>query len=365
MKILLTGTRAPVTRDLAAAFAARGHEVHGADSLAAASTTRTLNSFTLHAPPAQRFDAFARDAQALVDRLQPDLILPLCEDIFYWTKASQGWPLFAPDLKALIQLHSKFEFVVLADCLGLPVPQTRRLSPGEDAEPGDWVYKPEYSRFGRRLVIQPRQAQALARDPKNPWLRQAWIPGEDVCFHAIARDGALRAFAAYRSSWRTRGGASYYFDPLEPELAQRLEAMAARLAAALNLTGQFACDLRHDPDGRLWLIECNPRATSGLHLLAHDPGALSDAFTGGGDSILRSDGRATCIGPAMWLYGLRPGRYRPWRTDLRRARNVFAGVTCAAVLDTMGFSLRAALAGRNLQDFLTADMECNRDLTCT
>ncbi|EGF91701.1 ATP-grasp domain protein [Asticcacaulis biprosthecium C19] len=365
MKILLSGTRAPVTRDLVRAFAACSHEVHGADSLATASTARELNSFTRLAPPAQNFAGFARDAQALVARLKPDLIVPLCEDIFWWAKAAQGWPLFAPDLKSLMQLHSKFDFVVLADCLGLPVPETRRLGPADRATPGDWVYKPEFSRFGRRVVIRPQQAPPLAHDPKNPWLQQAWIAGEDVCFHAVAHGGRLGAFAAYRSSWRTKGGASYYFDPVETELSRALEAMAVRLAASLNLTAQLACDLRRDKDGRLWLIECNPRATSGLHLMAHDPAALSAAFTGGGDATLRSDGQAACVGPAMWFYGLRTNRLASWRMDIGRARDVFRGVAGAAVSDTLGFSVRAALAGQDLQDFLTADMACDRDLTCS
>ena len=163
--------------------------------------------------------------------------------------------------------------------------------------------------------------------------------------------------------WRTTGGASYYFDPVEPELAIELERIATTLAQ--GVTGQFACDLRRDPDGRLWLIECNPRATSGLHLLVHDPEALCAAFTGAGDGVLWTDGQAACIGPAMWFYGLHPARYRQWRSDRARARDGLDGVAWTAALDTARFMMRATLAGQGLQAFLTADFECNRDLTCT
>ncbi|WP_031235836.1 ATP-grasp domain-containing protein [Asticcacaulis sp. AC402] len=365
MKILLTGTRAPVTRDLASAFTACGHEVHGIDSLAAASTSRALASFTLCAAPARCFDAFARQAEAIVDQLKPDLIVPLCEDIFYWAKASHGWPLFAPGLKPLMRLHSKMAFIDQAQALGLSVPKTRRVKPDEGATPGDWVYKPEFSRFGTHTVIRPKRDQALAHDPANPWLQQAWIAGEDLSFHAIAKDGRVRAFAAYRSDWRTDGGASYYFDPVEGVLANKLETIATTLAGALNLTGQFACDLRRDGDGGLWLIECNPRATSGLHLLVHDPQALCAAFTGTGDGVVHSNGLAACIGAAMWFYGLGQGRLRQWQGDRARARDVLDGVAWTAALDTAGFMTRAALCGQSLQAFLTADFECNRDLTCT
>lgn len=366
MKILLTGTRSPVTRDLALAFAACGHQVHGIDSVDGSVARPVLDSFTRCAAPVQQFDRFADDARTVVDRLKPDLIIPLCEDIFHWRRASTpDWPLFAPDMSVLMRLHSKFAFIGLAQSLGLPAPETQRLD-GPTARPEAWVFKPEFSRFGVSVRIKPRQAPQEA-PPGNPWLRQDWIDGEDLSAHAIAHDGQLHALAVYRSAWRAKGGASYHADPVEPEIAQAVEAMMAALVSALNLNGQLGCDLRRARDGQLWLIECNPRATSGLHLLAHDPEGLSVAFTGGGTGVLRARAPA-CLGPAMWLYGLpraiATGRLGQWRHDLERSRDVLAGRGWAATTDAMAFSARAMLQGQSLEAAMTADIACDWDLTC-
>ncbi len=370
MKILLTGTRAPVALDLARAFRACGHAVHGADTWPVAVMKGDLDSFTAVAAPRLRPDAFARDAEALVTRLAPDLIIPLCEDIFYWARLAgpQGWPVFAPDLATLMRLHSKFVFVEMAQSLGLSAPKTQRLQSDSQIKNTDRsVFKPEYSRFGSRVLIAPK-APKLPHDPANPWLQQTLVPGEDICFHAVARKGQIRAFSAYRSAWRTSGGASYYIDPVEENLDQQLIIIAAMLTQSLDLTGQIACDLRLDPDGHLWLIECNPRATSGLHLLAHDPERLAAAFLVDDGDTLLTDGRAACIGPAMilsgWPRAVHEGRLGQWRRDMARTRDVFAGTGSRAYTGAAVLILRAALAGQSLSNFLTADIECNRDLTC-
>lgn len=371
MNILLTGTRAPVALDLARAFAACGHTVHGVDSLRSAVTGGMLASFTLCASPRRTPDAFAGDAEAVVDRLRPDLIVPLCEEVFYWAQLAgpKGWPLFAPDLATLMRLHSKFAFVELARSLGLDAPETKRLQGDSVIQNTDRsVFKPEFSRFGARLMIRPDRPPS-DHDPANPWLQQAYIPGEDVCLYAIARNGRLRAFSAYRSAWRTRGRASYYFEPITGDLNQQLMNIASRITGALRLTGQIACDLRLDNDGRPWLIECNPRATSGLHLLAHDPQALVAAFVDDDGDLLEAAPQPACVGPAMIVSGLpralRQRRLRHWQADLSRARDVMTGVRWRAFAGAIGLMARAALAGQDLQTFLTADMECNRDLTCS
>ncbi|MBW8882998.1 MAG: ATP-grasp domain-containing protein, partial [Asticcacaulis sp.] len=225
----------------------------------------------------QQAQEFARDVTKINIDLRPALIIPLCEEVFHLAGIS-GLPLFAPDRDTLLRLHSKLDFIGWAKSLGLDVPETRRAT-ASDA--GDAVVlKPEFSRFGAHCLVRPTIETAAKRihDPANPWLRQDFIAGDDLCFHAIARAGRVRAFAAYRSDWRTEGGASYYFEPLPARLSQRLLAIAKRLVDAGRLTGQIACDIRHDGDDRLWLIECNPRGTSGLHLLMHDPQALASAF---------------------------------------------------------------------------------------
>jgi hypothetical protein len=53
-------------------------------------------------------------------------------------------------------------------------------------------------------------------------------------------------------------------------------AIVERLGTALGYTGQLSLDFIRDHDG-LYLLECNPRATSGVHLI--DPAQLIGGLT--------------------------------------------------------------------------------------
>ncbi|MFT4089345.1 MAG: ATP-grasp domain-containing protein [Asticcacaulis sp.] len=370
MRILLTGVRAPVAMDLVAALSAGGHQVWGIDSLPRPVVGPYLNGFYLCASPRFMPDAFLRDICAAVEAVQPDIIIPLCEDVFYWAKASEahGWPLFATDLATLMRLHSKYAFVGVAAKYGLKVPKTVRFQAGWVGERGqDHVFKPEYSRFGAKLHIRPLQVPDLTSEPTNPWLRQDWVAGEDISTFVVAHEGRITAFSAYRSGWRMPGGVSYYFDPLEPELMTTLEGLMGQLVAGLGFTGQLGCDLRHDPDGQLWFIEANPRATSGLHLLAHDPEALSAAYTDKAAPLLRTSPQAACVGPVMYLSGwpqaLRNGRVALWQADMRRARDVTGRGALRLMTRGAGLMAQAVVRGMPLAQFLTVDIECNHDLS--
>ncbi|ESQ78359.1 ATP-grasp domain-containing protein [Asticcacaulis sp. YBE204] len=359
-RVLVTGVRAPVAVDLIRALISQGHEVHAADVChSAVVDCLPVSSFTRYASPVFAPERFRINALAIAEHM--DAVICLCEEIFHWAKLEI--PLFAADRSLLIKLHSKLDFIRMAGDLGLNIPTTHYLGDARD-DMTKAVLKPEFSRFGTRVLIRPdeRTVATLPHDPGNPWLIQSHIHGEDLSFYAIARDGRLTAFSAYRSAWRTRGGASYYIDPVEADLSQRVESIARTLIAGLSLTGQIACDLRQDRDGRLWLLECNPRATSGLHLLAHDPAALTAAFIGNGP-VVRTDGCPAYVGPAMRAYGwpqaIREGRLRTWRADMSRGRDVLKGLTVPALRDTLGHGLRAMRRRQRLAAGMTADIEYN------
>jgi hypothetical protein len=83
-----------------------------------------------------------------------------------------------------------------------------------------------------------------------------------------------------------------------------------------GVTGQLSFDFIQSEDGLLYALECNPRATSGLHLLASHPQFV--------DSFLRADstepitplGDKKMLASAMLVYGLPTaianGTFRAW-----------------------------------------------------
>src|SRR5439155_26248657 len=91
-----------------------------------------------------------------------------------------------------------------------------------------------------------------------------------------------------------------------------------------RFTGQIAFDFIETADGRLFAIECNPRATSGIHLFADDPEFVR-AFLGEAPGLLQPRrGRASrytlllaAVAPRSWA------RLRRWAAAFLGGRDVF------------------------------------------
>lgn len=377
-RVLITGARAPAALDLARSFGAAGFEVHLADSRTGlmgrwSGVARAMHRY---ASPAQEPDGFRRDIGRLADDLRPDLIVPVCEEVFHLAQAAPELGLedilFAPSPDVLDQLHSKARFIDLCDALGLAAPTTHRLVDRADvAAVSDQserrVFKAEYSRFGADALVGPSAARLAKVRPTlaRPWVVQERIEGWEACCYAVAVAGELAVFSAYGSPWRMSGGAGYAFAPLDEALSAQLMAIAELLAQVVG-TGQFACDLIVDADNRPWLIECNPRATSGVHLFGGRRD-LAHAFMRrpARPVIGRDRGR---LGPAMWRYGLpmaiAQGRLADWSDERREAPDVITrGQGCAAavgaVLDTLAYSAHAMIRGGGLERAMTYDIEWN------
>lgn len=378
--ILITGARAPAALDLARAFRAAGRRVHMADCSPCwtARLSQAPDAVHGYASPVHRPKAFATDIERLLATLKPTLVVPACEEVFHLAALAQRRPalaarLFAPPFETLRTLHSKRLFGRACGEIGLPVPESWTLTDPAELSglppSATLVFKPEYSRFGVHALIQPRpeQVATLAISHQRPWVAQRHVAGIESSFYAIARAGRLTAFCAYGSTWRERGGASYAFAASDARTTAVLRDLAVALAAGIIRDGQFACDVIFDAQGRPWLLECNPRATSGAHLFARDP-ALARAFFGDAPCVEPSDPPFLYLGPAFGLFGLpaalRAGRLAEWRTLRRDGRDVIVAPgdrlpLAGALVDSLAFAVKAAASGRSLAAAMTADIEWN------
>ncbi len=330
-RVLITGARAAAALDLARDFDAAGWEVHLADStrVRMARWSRLSARHHRYPPPRTQGDAFRRRIAELVAHHDIELVVPVCEEVFHLAAPSLhrvlGDRLFAPDMATLRTMHDKLSFAHACQRWGLPVPESHPFE-GADAHArfvavsAEWVFKPRFSRFGERALVAPTSHALRAIDPvaRGGWLAQRYVNGEEACFHAIAHRGTLVAFSAYRSDWRLGGGASYAFEPLSQRRSDTLRAIADAITCRTAWHGQFACDVMFEGESAPFLLECNPRATSGVHLLAGD-GSLARSI---GDGIAMPDRphRTAYLAPAMWLFGLpralRDGQFAKWRALL-------------------------------------------------
>ncbi len=322
--------------DLARSFAAAGAHVVVADSAPCflARSTRAAAKAVRVPPPRQEPRAFARAIREIVEGERIDLIVPTCEEVFYLGRFAAELrdvaELFCPDFPVLEELHDKGRFTELARGLGIGVPETWRLSSPADiaalaVRPEDLVLKPVFSRFAVHTLVRPSAEGVRALQPSlmRPWVAQRFVAGRELCSYAVARAGRLTAHALYEPTWRAGRGSGFYFQPVR---RPAIEAFTARLTAKLNYTGQIAFDFIESRDGGIHVIECNPRATSGLHLFAGSE-SLARAFDGTATEMVRPDSeRCAMLGAAMATIGgwqaVRGRGIGRWMRDGLRARDV-------------------------------------------
>ncbi|MGH1399204.1 MAG: ATP-grasp domain-containing protein [Alphaproteobacteria bacterium] len=378
--ILITGARAPVALDMARDFKQAGYQVFLADCNSAYMTkwSNVAHKILAYSSPVYQPEQFRRDIEGLIDRLQPKLIIPTCEEVFHLAhpdlEGCLKGKLFAPPLTVLNQLHNKETFNNVCSELNISAPETHIIDNRYDLQTyqgssKEWVFKPCYSRFGTQILIQPSVDQLKMVQPseQNPWIAQKFISGQECSFYAVLRNGKLISLAVYQSAWRLKGGASYVFTPADLNAEKQAKIIAEKLAQNLNLTGQLSCDLIIDHDGIAWPIECNPRATSGLHLLTGN-GDLSRAIAYHAEYKVAPGASQKYMLPMMLSYGLikaiKQKKYKDWLSTLKSGSDVISSKNdrlpvLGSLLDTLIFAKHAFKHNLSLSQATTYDIEWN------
>jgi hypothetical protein len=350
--IVLTGGRAPVALDLARHFAAAGCRVVVAESLAFPLTraSRAVARSVRVPPPRQRPEAFLDAVDRLVHEEGATLVVPTCEETFVLSRGlAHGLPVFTSAPETLARLHDKGRFALAATAAGIAVPETHRLASREALVPfltDAWVLKPAFSRFGTEALVPPhgvRRLAALRPSPERPTVAQRFVAGRPVCTYSVAHTGRIVAHASYGTPY-VAGHAGVWF---RAETHPAAFDVARRLVAAERFTGQIALDLIETPDGRVQAIECNPRATSGLHLFRGDP-AFSRAFLDPEAlaAPVTPSGRDAMLAGPMLAAGAAHGFDAPWRAAFASARDAAWDAAdpwpaCGQVLTAATFLARA------------------------
>jgi predicted ATP-grasp superfamily ATP-dependent carboligase len=260
--ILITGARSFAALDLARIFRSAGMQVVCADSMekAVSRYSGKVSRFYKIASPAFQFETFVSDLQKIIAEEKIDLIIPTCEEIFYIAKAKErlATNVFAESFERLEVLHNKWKFYELLCKFGFSTPETN-LWKG-DTRDGKWILKPIYSRFAAKVqVIEGTWPKW--EDPSNPLIAQRYIEGEKLCSYSICHEGRLNAHGVYKVLHSMGIGSAICFQSVQ---APDVDDFIHRFVAEIGFTGQIAFDfIRAD---KLYCLECNPRATSGVHL---------------------------------------------------------------------------------------------------
>ncbi len=338
-RVLLTGARAPATLDLVRHFYRSGHEVYLVDSvhLPLARLTRMAKKSFVVTRPTDNPLQFVEDLVSIVRRHQIDLVIPTCEEIFFIAariEAFSGFTqVFAEPLSKLANLHNKWTFAqqIASSTYSVRAPETHLLSSADAVahflnqhESAECVYKPVYSRFASRSLIGPDRTQVakLQPTPSDPWVVQQRIRGQELSTYSVVQNGRLRAHACYYSKYRVGPGSGIYFlNYAEPRIQQFVEQFVMHQA----YTGQIGFDFMVSDNNQVYVLECNPRATSGLHLLHGE--RLVDAFLfSDGPLIQTTSQEPATLALIMLLFAfpesIRRRRARALLGDIWKARDV-------------------------------------------
>lgn len=311
--VLITGARAPSALHLARLLNGAGIRVILADSFSspiAASSTACAAYYQLPSPRFS-FQKYGAALANVVAKESVELIIPTCEEIFYIAKLVEqsllATPVLSPDIHQLSTAHNKFEFINECAQLGLNVPETTLLNNKTDLviianKSHKLVFKPVWSRFANDVLICPSAKKALKIIPsiEKPWVAQEFIQGEEISAYAFAIAGQIRGVFLYRSLYHAGRGAGICFEPInEPEAVKFIK----YFVAGTGWTGQISFDFIKKPDGSIWPLECNPRATSGIHF-CHNAKAFSNSLIGDGAMIGTDISNVQTTRLALWSFGL-------------------------------------------------------------
>ncbi len=279
--VLLTLGRLPVALDVARSFHAAGWRVVVAEPFAfhLCRTSKTVARCYPVTAPARSPTRYLEDLQRIIDSEQVTLVVPISEESIHaagLTAHLHGRArFFGMPQPGMLALHDKYRFVRLAESFGLQVPRTFLADDTQVAtliRDHDYVVKPRYSCSGRGVTLHSRGSRPPTRGAS---LIQQRLQGQLLSSFSIARDGRTLATVVYQGVVMS-GSVAVCFTRISD--APTVERWVEAFIEASGHTGFIAFDFIVNSAGQPAAIECNPRATSGIHFI--DADALAGLITG-------------------------------------------------------------------------------------
>jgi predicted ATP-grasp superfamily ATP-dependent carboligase len=270
--VLLTLGRLPKGLDLARSFAQAGWRVVVAEPfrrhLVGASNV-VARSVQVTAPVHDRA-AYLADLRRVIVEEGVELVVPVSEETMHVAFLRDSLPpgvrLLAMPAPLLLALHDKESFIERCAQLGLPAPATARLGTTAAqalADSGPVVVKPALSCSGRGVQMLPRGA-ALPRPGAQRQIVQRRLDGAVMSSCTLAHAGESRVTVIYRAALLS-GTVAVCFERVasQPSIERWVRSFIAQTA----FDGFVSFDFVVDAAGEALPVECNPRATSGLHFI--------------------------------------------------------------------------------------------------
>lgn len=291
--VLLTVGRLPVSLELARLFHANGWRVLVADPMGwnvSRLSNRVHRCFVVPSP-VQDSSAWGDRIIEIIDQESISLVVPVSEETLFVAELKDRLESKAVVLSMshdlLLSLHDKWCFSMKAMQLGLAVPETARCDEAAAVSLMNreaTVQKPRFGCSGVGVSWHAQGSTLVVEHQRASHIVQQCIDGAACCSFAIAVQGQVQLCVVYRPQMEA-GSVAVCLEAVQApeEVIQVVEAIVADTA----FTGMIAFDHLWSEQHGWQVIECNPRATSGLHLLPSS--AVYSALMKGMNHLSRQD----------------------------------------------------------------------------
>lgn len=370
MRVLVTGSRAPASMDIMRSLINQRHEVYSADSMhfpLGRFVKGMKKHFTLPKPNRNPANFLKALKTILIDN-KIDLLIPTCEEIFFISQGheelSKYTRLLCEPFDRLNLLHNKYAFNQLVLDYGLDAPESWLLNTEEDKKkiPPNQpiILKPVFSRFGSHLIIKPIQKTIDELPLSVPYLAQRFLSGKEYCAYAIAHEGEVLIHACYHPKYTAGPAAGIYFEPVEIDAITRF---IKTFCANYKFNGQIAFDFILEGN-KTFVLECNPRSTSGFHLIAKQ--INWSEMLNGQQQGCQLPTKPYMLELGMKLHGLKYLRENPKRfiADYQKAHDVlkdraYPWLGLKSLITLTNILLRMVKEKKNFHSASTDDIEFN------
>lgn len=290
--VLLTLGRLPKALDVARALHAAGCRVVVAEPFSRHLTGASRAVARSHVVTAPRIDPerYLAELSRIIDDEGVDLVVPISEEIVYVAQLHARLPenvrLQSMPAGLIHEVHDKLRFIEVCRRANVAAPETVSLHDGRVRE---WlqrervVVKPRFSCSGRGLhflesdgLLAELRAKFPASAEGNPLtqpIAQRFCAGEVRSTFSLARRGEPLVIVTYRGVMM-EGTVAVCFERLDT--SPQIDAWVRAFLREIRFEGFVSFDLIEANDGSVQGIECNPRATSGLHFV--EPEDLAHAM---------------------------------------------------------------------------------------
>lgn len=280
--MLLTLGRLPKALDLARCMSAAGWRVLVAEPgrrHLCGSSRYVERSFQVPAPVSQP-DEYLAELSAIIKREGVDLVLPVSEEILHVAalhgRLDPGVTIASMTLDELLSVHGKLSFIQACQRLGIAAPTTYRLNDARAkslSRDTDVIIKREFSCAGVGMESVAAGEPLPVREQPAEWLVQQRLEGTEISSFTIAWQGRSLATVVYRGTVMS-GTVSVCFERIDPD--PRMLRWVENFIEGTGVSGFIGLDLMVAESGQVYGLECNPRATSGVHFF--DPQDLASAL---------------------------------------------------------------------------------------